>query len=60
MIKYSNTNATLVQIVMGQVIAGGGSGMISIVAQTAVQSVASHQGEFIPTLAMPVKMTHKS
>ncbi|KAJ4165472.1 hypothetical protein LMH87_007104 [Akanthomyces muscarius] len=43
MIRYSNGDATLAQIVMGQVIASGGSGMISIVAQTAVQSVASHQ-----------------
>lgn len=43
-IRYSNADATLVQIVMGQIIAGGGAGMISIVAQTAVQSVAGHQG----------------
>ncbi|KAJ6785211.1 hypothetical protein PWT90_02945 [Aphanocladium album] len=43
MIKYSNADATLVQIIFGQIIAGGGSGMISIVAQTAVQSVARHQ-----------------
>ncbi|KAJ3477781.1 hypothetical protein NLG97_g8748 [Lecanicillium saksenae] len=43
MIKYSSPDATLVQIIFGQIIAGGGSGMISIVAQTAVQSVARHQ-----------------
>lgn len=59
MIRYSNTNATLAQIVMGQIIAGGGSGMISIVVQTAVQSVASHQGEFLPILATPFKLTYK-
>lgn len=47
MIRYSNADATLVQIVMGQIIAGGGAGMISIVAQTAVQSVAGHQGSFL-------------
>ncbi|XWW94943.1 hypothetical protein V2A60_002893 [Cordyceps javanica] len=43
MIRYSNADATLAQIVIAQIIAGGGSGMISIVAQTAVQSVAGHQ-----------------
>lgn len=43
MMRYSSAEATLAQIIIGQVIAGGGSGMISIVAQTAVQSVASHQ-----------------
>ncbi|KAK8143819.1 hypothetical protein G3M48_006699 [Beauveria asiatica] len=43
MMRYSNLDATLAQIVISQVIAGGGSGMISIVAQTAAQSVARHQ-----------------
>ncbi|KAM3445509.1 hypothetical protein NHJ13734_000422 [Beauveria thailandica] len=43
MMRYSNMDATVAQIVISQVIAGGGSGMISIVAQTAAQSVAGHQ-----------------
>lgn len=44
MIRYSNPDATVVQVLFGQIISGGGSGMISIVAQTAVQAAAQHQG----------------
>lgn len=44
MMRYTNMDATLAQIVISQIIAGGGSGMMSIVAQTAAQSVAAHQG----------------
>ncbi len=44
MLAYSNPDATIVQILFGQLVSGGGSGMISVVAQTAVQAVAKHQG----------------
>ncbi|PQK12363.1 hypothetical protein BB8028_0003g09800 [Beauveria bassiana] len=43
MMRYTNMDATLAQIVISQIIAGGGFGMMSIVAQTAAQSVAAHQ-----------------
>ncbi|ATY61331.1 siderochrome-iron transporter [Cordyceps militaris] len=52
MMRYSSAEATLAQIIICQVIAGGGSGMISIVAQTAVQCVASHQGEYVANVTM--------
>ncbi|OAA69162.1 siderochrome-iron transporter MirC [Cordyceps fumosorosea ARSEF 2679] len=42
MIRFSNRQASLTQIVITQIIAGAGSGVVSIVSQTAVQSVASH------------------
>lgn len=44
MLRYSNPEANLTQIIFGQIISGMGTGMISIVAQTAVQAVARHQG----------------
>ncbi|KAK3185939.1 hypothetical protein K4F52_005394 [Lecanicillium sp. MT-2017a] len=43
MLAYSDPDATLVQILFGQLVSGGGSGMISVVAQTAVQAAAKHQ-----------------
>lgn len=44
MVRYSNTTANLTQIIFGQLISGAGTGMISIVVQTAVQAIAGHQG----------------
>lgn len=52
MLAYSDPDATLVQILFGQLVSGGGSGMISVVAQTAVQAVAKHQGTFSLTMSM--------
>lgn len=46
MLRYSNTEASTTQILFSQIISGAGTGMISIVAQTAVQAVAKHQGTF--------------
>lgn len=45
MLRYSNPQASVVQIIFGQIVSGMGTGMISIVAQTAVQAVARHQGK---------------
>lgn len=45
MLRYSNPEANLTQIIFGQIVSGAGTGMISIVVQTAVQAVARHQGE---------------
>ncbi|KAL7927539.1 siderophore iron transporter [Trichoderma austrokoningii] len=39
MLRYSNISASMVQILFGQLISGAGTGMISILAQTAVQAV---------------------
>lgn len=44
MLRYSSMNASIVQILFGQLISGAGTGMISIIAQTAVQAVTEHQG----------------
>lgn len=45
MLRYSNPEANLTQIVFSQIISGMGTGMVSIVVQTAVQAVARHQGQ---------------
>jgi hypothetical protein len=45
MLRYSNSQASVTQILFGQLVSGMGTGMISIVAQTIVQAVARHQGE---------------
>lgn len=42
MLRYSNMSASIVQILFGQLISGAGTGMISIIAQTAVQAVTKH------------------
>lgn len=44
MLRYSNASAIIVQIIFGQLISGAGTGMISIIAQTAVQAVTKHEG----------------
>lgn len=44
MLRYSNMSASIVQIIFGQLISGAGTGMISIIAQTAVQAVTTPQG----------------
>lgn len=44
MLRYSNMSASIVQILFGQLISGAGTGMISIIAQTAVQAVTEQQG----------------
>lgn len=44
MLRYSNMSASIVQIIFGQLISGAGTGMISIIAQTAVQAVTKPQG----------------
>lgn len=44
MLRYSNMDASIVQIIFGQLISGAGTGMISIIAQTAVQAVTKHEG----------------
>lgn len=44
MLRYSNMSASIVQIIFGQLISGAGTGMISIIAQTAVQAVTTHEG----------------
>ncbi|OAA57579.1 siderophore iron transporter [Niveomyces insectorum RCEF 264] len=43
MLRYTVASASVTQIVFGQIVSGMGTGMISIVVQTAVQAVASHQ-----------------
>ncbi|KAL6908624.1 hypothetical protein GGI43DRAFT_379468 [Trichoderma evansii] len=43
MLRYSNMSASIVQILFGQLISGAGTGMISIIAQTAVQAVTEQQ-----------------
>ncbi|KAH8128477.1 MFS general substrate transporter [Trichoderma asperelloides] len=43
MLRYSSMHASIVQILFGQLISGAGTGMISIIAQTAVQAVTEHQ-----------------
>jgi hypothetical protein len=45
MLRYSNPDASIVQILFGQLISGAGTGMISIIGQTAVQAMSKHQGE---------------
>lgn len=44
LLRYSNMSASIVQIIFGQLISGAGTGMISIIAQTAVQAVTKPQG----------------
>lgn len=44
MIRYARADATLVQILFAQLVQGGSSGLISVVAQTTVQAVARRQG----------------
>lgn len=44
MLRYSNMSASIVQIIFGQLISGAGTGMISIIAQTAVQAVTAQEG----------------
>lgn len=44
MLRYSNMSASIVQIIFGQLISGAGTGMISIIAQTAVQAVTQPEG----------------
>lgn len=48
MLRYSSMHASIVQILFGQLISGAGTGMISIIAQTAVQAVTEHQGMKTP------------
>ncbi|EHK21609.1 uncharacterized protein TRIVIDRAFT_52812 [Trichoderma virens Gv29-8] len=43
MLRYSNTTASTIQILFGQLVSGAGTGMISIIAQTAVQAVTPRQ-----------------
>ncbi|EHK41008.1 siderophore iron transporter [Trichoderma atroviride IMI 206040] len=43
MLRYSDMSASIVQIIFGQLISGAGTGMISIIAQTAVQAVTAHE-----------------
>ncbi|KAF3074718.1 Siderophore iron transporter 1 [Trichoderma lentiforme] len=43
MLRYSNARASTVQILFGQLVSGAGTGMISIIAQTAVQAVTPRQ-----------------
>ena len=45
MLRYSNPEAHLTQIIFCHIISGNGTGMISIVAQTTMQAVARHQGD---------------
>ncbi|KAM0256821.1 hypothetical protein ACHAQJ_004773 [Trichoderma viride] len=43
MLRYSNPGASIIQILFGQLISGAGTGMISIIGQTAVQARSKHQ-----------------
>ncbi|PKK43474.1 hypothetical protein CI102_12522 [Trichoderma harzianum] len=43
MLRYSNARASTVQILFGQLVSGAGTGMISIIAQTAVQAATPRQ-----------------
>lgn len=45
MLRYSSPEANLAQLTFSQIVSGMGTGMISIVVQTAVQAVARHQDQ---------------
>jgi hypothetical protein len=56
MLRYSNMSATIVQILFGQLISGAGTGLISIIAQTAVQAVTKREG--MKNLLIPKHKSH--
>lgn len=45
--RYANSDATVAQILIAQIVQGGSSGLISVVAQTTVQAVGKHQGKLL-------------